>query len=365
MFLQSLSLVNFKNYRQVDLNFTPKINGFVGNNGVGKTNLLDAIYHLSFCKSYFNAIDSQNINHDSPFYVIEGMFSRQDKDEKIYCGLKRNRKKKFKRNRKEYQKLSQHIGLLPLVMISPLDSNLISGGSDERRKFIDSVISQYDKKYLGDLIKYNRTLAQRNQLLKNFAKDNRFDASMLDIYDEQLVELGQNIHALRVEFISKLLPVFQKYYNFISKNKEDVQLMYQSHLNENDFKTALTNAQKKDRILQYTSVGIHRDDLMLQIKNYPIKKTGSQGQQKTYLLALKLAQFDFIKEINGFKPILLFDDIFDKLDAERVEQIVRLVSDHHFGQIFITDTSQNRLKEILSKTTIEYKIFKIANDEIV
>jgi DNA replication and repair protein RecF len=362
MNLQDLSLINFKNYGEVDLQFSPKINCFIGQNGVGKTNLLDAIYYLSMCKSYLNPIDSQNIKYEEDFFVIQGNYIYKDSKESIYCGIKRNKKKQFKRNKKEYQKLADHIGLLPIVMISPMDNNLILDGSDERRKFIDGVISQYDKEYLDNLIKYNRALAQRNKLLKDFYQLRNFDEDTLDIWDEQLAVFGEKIHTVRVKFVEELIPIFQEYYTRISGNNEQVQLVYDSQLFEGEYRELLKNAQGKDRIVQHTTVGIHKDDLILTLQKYPIKKAGSQGQQKTYLVSLKLAQFDFIKQISGIKPILLLDDIFDKFDRQRVRQILELVAENHFGQIFITDTNQDRLETILEEVKIPFNLFLIDSE---
>lgn len=363
MYLQDLTLVNFKNYSQIDLSFSAKINCFIGQNGVGKTNLLDAIYYLSMCKSYLNPIDSQNVKYDEEFFVIQGDYSLNGKHENVYCGLKKNKKKQFKRNKKEYQKLSDHIGLLPVVIISPLDISLITEGSDERRKFMDTVISQYDKEYLDNLIRYNRALQQRNKLLKDFYQSRSFDLDSIEVWDEQLVMLGEKIHAVRVKFVEELIPVFQDYYTRISGNKERVQLVYDSQLYEGEYRQLLKDSIDKDRIVQHTTVGVHKDDLILTLEKYPIKKAGSQGQQKTYLVSLKLAQFDFIKQISGLKPILLLDDIFDKFDRDRVKQIIELVAENHFGQIFITDTSQDRLGTILKEIDIEHYLFIIDSEE--
>lgn len=365
MHLKSLFLTNYKNYQQVDLSFSPKINCFVGANGVGKTNLLDAIYYLSMCKSYINPVDYQNIRYNEDFSVLQGEFVRLNKIEKIYCTIHKSKKKTFKRNKKNYRKLSEHVGLLPVVMISPVDGNLISGGSEERRKYMDRVISQYDKDYLDKLIRYNRALSQRNQLLKDFAKRDYFDTETLDIWDEQLIFLGSEIYKKRVEFTRELVPVFQSFYHTISEEKENVWLEYSSHLQQEGLRKLLTDNMEKDRILQYTTVGVHKDDLFLSIENHPIKKSGSQGQQKTFLVALKFAQFEFIKKIKDFPPILLLDDIFDKFDQPRVGQIIHLVSDNNFGQIFITDTSEEKLVNILSKQNIDYRLFKVQeNGEI-
>lgn len=363
MYLQNLSLLNYRNFEELNLNFSEKINCFIGNNGVGKTNILDAIYYLSFCKSWLNPIDSQNIRYDAEYFMLKGNYLFNEAVENISCGLKKGKKKSFKRNGKEYSKLSDHIGLIPLVTVSPYDSNLILDGSDERRKFMDIIISQFDKDYLQKLLKYNKVLAQRNQLLKQFAANNSYDADSLEVWDQQLVFLGQIIYNKRVDYIKDIVPIFQQYYNHISNEKEKVDLEYKSQLSESEFKSLLISSLQKDRILQYTTSGIHKDDLTFNLSEYPLKKNASQGQQKTYIIALKLAQFDYIKNTGNLRPILLFDDIFDKLDASRVKQIIHLVADNNFGQIFITDTNKDRLDKILKEIHIPYKLFSI-NDSI-
>ena len=364
MFIQELSLVNFKNFEHSEFKFTDGLNCFIGNNGAGKTNLMDAIYYLSFCKSFLNSVDAQNIRFDQDFFMIQGKYSRLDSEETIYCGLKRTQKKIFKRNQKDYRKLSEHIGLIPLIIVTPLDTNLISGGSDERRRFVDTVISQYNAVYLENLIRYNRALLQRNNLLKQFAGRNTFQSETIEIWDDQLVKYGQQIHAERMIFIDKLQPVFQQYYQLISGGKELVGLKLQSELLTNDFDQLLKSSIGRDRMLQYTTTGIHKDDFEFELAGYPIKKFGSQGQKKTYLVALKLAQFDFMKEISGLTPILLLDDIFDKLDKNRVEQIVKLVADDHFGQIFITDTNREHLDVMISRLDTESRIFTINDGQV-
>ncbi len=361
MYLKILSLINFKNYEQAEFQFSGKLNCFVGNNGVGKTNLLDAIHYLSLTKSYFNSIDTQNIRHEADLFMIQGSFEHEEKSDTITCSVRRNKKKKFSKNKKEYQRLADHIGLFPVVMISPEDSALVMVGSEQRRKFMDAVISQYDRKYLEDLINYNRALLQRNQLLKAFYKEHKFDAASLALWDEQLVPPGERIHARRVEFIRNLIPKFQNYYDTISEKKEIVGLKYRSQLEGKNFREELKAHNEKDRILQYTTFGVHKDDLDLLLEDHPIRKVGSQGQQKTYLVALKLAKFECIRQTTAKKPILLLDDIFDKFDASRVTQIIKIISEREFGQIFITDTNQDRLDTILSKMGTDYKIFKINN----
>jgi len=359
MILRTLSLINYKNFESQTFSFDTKINCFVGRNGVGKTNVLDAIYHLSFGKSYFNPIATQNIKHDEDFFVVDGVFDKEGQDEKIVVSLKRGQKKIIKRNGKIYEKFSDHIGFIPLVIISPADRDLIIEGSDTRRKFIDSVISQSDKNYLNHLINYNKVLAQRNALLKYFALNNTFNAQTLEIYNEQLHNYGSEIFKTRDAFLKTFIPIFKKRYNAISNQNEDVNLSYQSDLFVDDLKTLLKSNLNKDKVLQYSSVGIHKDDLNFEIETYPIKKFGSQGQQKSFLIALKLAQFDFVKKQSGVTPILLLDDIFDKLDEHRVAQIIKLVDDEHFGQLFISDTHAERTENVVKQIHQSYKIFKL------
>lgn len=364
MYIEGISIVNYKNLKDVKVNFSSRLNCLIGNNGAGKTNLMDAIYYLSFCKSFFNAIDQLNITHDENFFMLNGNYHRLDSSENITCGFQSGQKKQFKRNSKIYKKLMKHIGLLPLVMISPSDTSLILGGSDERRKFMDGVISQYNQTYLDDLLKYNRALLQRNNLLKQFAAGLPFDMELLMVWNFRLNEYGQRIHAERKKFIEKLIPVFQKYYTFISQGNEQVDLIHKSDLYENELEHLLGESMPKDRAVQYTTVGIHKDELIFNLDQYPIKKLGSQGQNKTYLVALKLAQYDFIKEISGMKPILLLDDIFDKLDRHRVEQIVKVVSGEAFGQIFITDTNREDLDAIIKKMHTDFRIFNVVSGTI-
>jgi DNA replication and repair protein RecF len=280
------------------------------------------------------------------------------------CSFHRQKQKLLKRNGKEYQKLSDHVGRYPVVMISPADNALITEGSDERRKFLNKIISQYNAEYLDSALKYNKALQQRNKLLKDFSASGTFESDMLSIWNAQLVRYGNYVYREREVLLNELIPVFQEYYSLISNKKEIVELRYRSHLTEGDFNEALQNSVSKDRILEYTTVGIHKDDLLLEMNGFPVKLLGSQGQQKSYLVALKLAKFDYINRKAGFSPILLLDDIFDKFDADRVEQIIRLVGNHRFGQIFITDTHENRLHGILSKLTTDYKLFKIGDNEI-
>ena len=364
MFLKKLSVLNFKNYPEAELSFSKQINCLTGNNGEGKTNILDAIHYLSFCKSFFNPIDSQNILHDSQFFMVQGVFEMPEQDDEIYCGLKRNQKKQFKRNKKEYSRLADHIGLYPLVMISPADSELITEGSESRRKFIDSVIAQFDRDYLENLISYNKVLSHRNALLKQFGDSRQFDKTSLEIWDVQLIEHGKKVHSSRQKFINNFISTFQSYYELISGGKEKVNIQYLSHLNDNAFADVLEKALNRDRAMGYTTVGIHKDDLEFTINEYPIKKFASQGQQKSFLIALKLAQFDFIKKIKNVTPILLLDDIYDKLDDLRVKQLMEIVSSDNFGQLFITDTHATRLGDLFQSSDVDYKVFRIANGAV-
>ena len=359
MILNTLSLVNYKNFESQDFEFDAKINCFVGSNGVGKTNALDAIYHLSFGKSYFNPVATQNIKHNEDFFVVDGIFNKNDKTEKVVVSLKRGQKKVIKRNGKAYEKFSDHIGLIPLVIISPADRDLIIEGSDTRRKFIDSVISQSDKSYLNNLISYNKVLSQRNALLKYFALNNTFNLQTLEVYNEQLQTYGNEIFLTRKAFLETFIPIFKARYDAISNQNEVVDLTYKSDLFDGDLQSLLMKNINKDKALQYTSVGVHKDDLNFQIETYPIKKFGSQGQQKSFLIALKLAQFDFIKQQSGVTPLLLLDDIFDKLDENRVAQIISLVDNDDFGQLFISDTHAERTENVVKQIHQSYKIFKL------
>jgi DNA replication and repair protein RecF len=364
MYLKKLSLINFKNYTRADLEFSSKINCFVGNNGVGKTNILDAIHYLSLSKSFFNNIDNISIKHNEDFFSIQGSFIRDNEENNIFCFFQKQKQKVLKRNGKEYQRLSDHVGKYPVVMISPADSSLISEGSEERRKFLNKIISQYNSEYLDSVLKYNKALQQRNKLLKDFRTGDYFDNEMLSVWDSQLVKYGTRVYSERDSLVNELIEVFQEYYSFITNEAESVKLSYLSHLSEGDFSELLRNSVSKDRFFEYTTTGIHKDDLVFEMNGYHVKSLGSQGQQKSYLVALKLAKFDYIKRKAGFAPILLLDDIFDKFDAVRVEQIIRLVGNHRFGQIFITDTHQDRLQDILKNLNSDYKLFRIGNEGI-
>lgn len=359
MYLAWLKLRNFKNFMESDWDFSPKINAFVGSNGVGKTNVLDAVHYMALTKSYLNYSDAQNIHFDADFFSLEGNFQKNDSEDLIFCAVQHSKGKILKRNAKTYDRISEHIGMYPLVMISPYDSDLIKDGSDTRRRFIDNIISQSNKEYLHNLMRYNRVLVQRNSLLKYFAQNQTFDQVSLEIYDKELIELGTGIHNERSKFIQGFLPIFQEYYQFISQGNEKVNIIYQSQLNENPLAELLKSNLAKDRSAQYSTQGIHKDDLSFEILNYPIKKFGSQGQQKSYLIALKLAQLELMKKTLGITPLLLLDDIFDKLDESRVEQLIKLVNEERFGQIFITDTHPERTENVVKRINSESKIFRL------
>ena len=362
MILKRISILNYKNLEQAELSFSPKLNCFFGQNGMGKTNLLDAIYFLSFCKSAGNPIDSQNIRHEADFFVIQGFYEEQDgAPEEIYCGMKRRQKKQFKRNKKEYTRLSDHIGFLPLVMVSPADNELISGGSEERRRFMDVVISQYDKEYLDALIRYNKALLQRNSLLKSEVP---VDEELFTIWEEMMAQTGEVVFRKREAFVQEFIPIFQSFYSFISQDKEQVELSYDSHARNASLLEVIRDSRVRDQIMGYSLHGIHKDDLNMMLGGFPIKREGSQGQNKTYLVALKLAQFDFLKRTGRTVPLLLLDDIFDKLDASRVEQIIKLVGGDGFGQIFITDTNREHLDSILHKIGGDYRMFQVEHGNI-
>lgn len=363
MILENISIINYKNIKGVNLDLSPKINCLIGHNGVGKTNFLDAIYYLSFCRSANNPIDSQIIMHDENFFMLEGNYRTEQGDiENIYCGMKRGTKKHFKRNKKEYKRLSQHIGLVPLIYVSPSDSSLIEGGSEERRRLMDVVISQYDHSYIELLSNYNKALQQRNALLK---MEEEPDSSLLDIWEQEMARNGELLFQKRLAFVDELVPVFQQIYQQISGQREIVSLRYISHCQRGPLLDVIQRDRFKDRAVGYSLHGVHRDDLEMLIGDFQMKREGSQGQNKTFVLALKLAQFDFLRRTSSTTtPLLLLDDIFDKLDAQRVESIVQLVSGDNFGQIFITDTNRDHLDKILSKSNGEYKIFTVEGGDI-
>ena len=363
MILKKISILNYKNIQVADLTFSPKLNCLIGHNGEGKTNLLDAVYYLSFCRSAFNPIDSQVITHDCDFFVLDGLYLNDMGDEeRIYCGMKRGTRKRFKRNQKEYKRLSQHIGLIPLIFVSPADTALIDGGSDGRRRFLDMVISQLDHSYIELLSRYNKALTQRNALLK---AEQEPDRALMEILEQEMATQGEAIYAKRDAFVREFIPVFQTIYDHVSGCHETVSLQYISHAQRGPLLDVIQRDRHKDRAVGYSLHGVHRDDLEMMIGGYQLKREGSQGQNKTYVLALKLAQFDFLKRTaSSTTPLLLLDDIFDKLDAGRVERIVNMVAGDAYGQIFITDTNRDHLDSILSRHSFDYKLFEVVHGEI-
>lgn len=362
MIIKKLTILNYRNIAEAELELSPKINCFVGRNGEGKTNVLDSIYFLSFTKSTANSVDSMNIRHGEEMMMVQGVYDLNGMEEEISIGMKAHQKKHVKRNKKEYKRIVEHIGLLPLIIASPNDSTLISGGSDERRRLMDIVISQYDPEYMNALISYNKALQQRNAMLKEEEEPN---IDIMTVYEEMMAEYGERIYEKRKTFIEEFIPVFQHFYQIISGGNEKVSLNYISHCQRGNLLDVIQRDRAKDRIMGYSLHGIHKDELEMNLDGYPIKREGSQGQNKTYLISLKLAQFDFLKRTgSNTVPLLLLDDIFDKLDAHRVEQIINLVSGDSFGQIFVTDTNRENLDKILERTNGDYKIFKVESGNI-
>ena len=361
MILEKLTILNYKNIGEVTLDFSPKVNCFIGHNGVGKTNVLDAIHYLSFCRSSISTTDSQVIRHGEEFFMLEGRYSTDESEpESVYCGMKRGTKKHFKRNGKEYRRLSEHIGLIPIVMVAPADNMIIDGLSEERRRLMDMVISQFDHAYIDHLSRYTKALQQRNSLLRQEAEP---DASLLDVLEDQMGYEGECVFAAREAFVNELIPVFQHYYEAISGGCEQVGISYESHCRRGPLAEVIRRDRFKDRAVGYSLHGVHRDDLLFTLGDHQMKREGSQGQNKTFAVALKLAQFDFLKRTaSRTTPLLLLDDIFDKLDSVRVERIVEIVSSSGFGQIFVTDTNRDHLDKILARCGGDYKIFEVKGD---
>ncbi|MBR1787126.1 MAG: DNA replication/repair protein RecF [Paludibacteraceae bacterium] len=377
MHLEQLYILNYKNIEEADLQLSEKMNCFVGDNGMGKTNVLDAVYYLALTKSAFLSQDSLNIRHGAEFALLKGTFQRLGQTEQIDCGIKPKVRKQFRRNGKEYQRLTDHIGLFPLVLVSPKDIRLIEDGSDERRQFIDSIISQIDKTYLNNLLRYNQYLKQRNALLKQmadkaekqgFATTQMQFQTVLQTLNEQMSDLAKPIFECRNKFVELFNPIFKQVYSYLASNKEEVELSYHSQLHQRDMLSAMQQTLERDLILGWTSQGIHKDDIEMSIADYPLKQVGSQGQQKTFLVALKLSQaiylFENSNETNTEKPILLLDDIFDKLDSERVGKIIELVQTSNFGQIFITDTDRQHITELIKPFSNTAKVLLVENGKI-
>lgn len=357
MYLERLYIKNFKNYEEVEIDFCPRINCLVGNNGSGKTNLLDAIYHLSFSKSYFGATGRDHIRYGEDFYALNGRYILYNNESQVNLVQRKGQRKSLKFNQKEYERISDHVGRIPLVMVSPQDQELIYGGSDLRRKFLDSSIAQSDHTYLENLLLYNKALEQRNRLLKQ----DGIDLSLLEVFDLQLIRYGNLIFEARKRFIDQFIPVFDRFYTLLAEDSEKAGLAYRSALQEKTFDILLRESAQKDRILQYTTAGIHKDDLSLLLKGHPIRLCGSQGQQKSYLLALRLSQLQYLAEIGNTYPILLLDDIFDKLDLKRIERLMNLIGKDDFGQVFLSDTHDSRVLDLFSNNQVEHRVYRIEN----
>lgn len=361
MILEKMTIMNYKNIGEVSLDFSPKVNCFIGPNGVGKTNVLDAVHYLSFCRSSISSVDSQVIRHGEDFFMLEGRYATDEGEpENVYCGMKRGTKKHFKRNGKEYKRLSEHIGLIPIVMVAPADNMIIDGLSEERRRLLDMVISQFDNAYIDHLSRYGKALQQRNSMLK---QENEPDAALLDVLEEQMGYEGEQVFAAREAFVNELIPVFQHFHEAISGGREEVGISYESHCRRGPLAEVIRRDRFKDRAVGYSLHGVHRDDLLFTIGGHQMKREGSQGQNKTFAVALKLAQFEFLKRTaSRTTPLLLLDDIFDKLDSDRVERIVEIVGTSDFGQIFVTDTNRDHLDRILERSAGDYKIFEVKGD---
>lgn len=363
MLLKNLTLLNYKNISQAEITPSRKINCLIGSNGEGKTNFLDAVYYLSFTKSAFSNVDTQIMRHEANMMMLEGQYlSDFGTRETVSMGIKRGQKKHFGRNKKEYKRLSEHIGKVPLIMVSPKDMWLIEGTSEERRRLMDVVIAQYDNTYIESLNRYNKALQQRNAILKS---EEPIDSTLITLFEEQMADYGERVYRLRESLVEQLTPLFEHFYSIISEDNEKVSLTYTSHCQRGSLLEVIQRDRAKDIAVGYSLHGIHRDDLEMLLSDFPIKKEGSQGQNKTFVIALKLAQFDLLKRsCNGETPILLLDDVFDKLDAKRVEKIIKIVSGGDFGQIFLTDTNRDHLDRILQSTTECYKIFSVNQGNI-
>ncbi len=364
MLLKKITLFAFKNYQETTLDLSDGINCFVGLNGSGKTNLLDAIHYLSLTKSAINSVDSQSILHGERLATAKGIFQLEDQEYEVICALQQGQKKIVKVNQSEYDKLSEHIGRFPVVLIAPNDTDIIRDSNEIRRKFFDSILSQVDPHYLKQLIQYNHYLKQRNTLLKQLATSQQTDHDLLAPYDHHLLKLGLSIHQVRKTFISEYLPILTDHYQNLSEGKETINLTYSSHLESKDYEREYKNSLEKDLVLQRTNVGIHKDEYLFEIDDRPIKKFGSQGQQKSFLIALKLAQFDVVKKGKDMKPILLLDDIFDKLDDFRIQKLIEMIGNDSFGQLFITDARPERSREILKGIKPEVRFFEVENGEV-
>jgi DNA replication and repair protein RecF len=368
MYLKKISLVHFKSYEYSSFEFAKRVNCIVGENGIGKTNLLDAIYFLALTKSSVSNQDALSINHEAEFMMLEGEFTISDfsnsqltthNSQLITISLQRGQKKAVLRDKKAYERISEHIGRFPVVMLSPNDTDIIRDGSEERRKFFDGVIAQLDAEYLENLLQYNRLLLQRNSLLKQFAERNYVDDLLLDVYTDPLVEVAIKLYHARNQFIIDFLPLFKKHYATLSDAREGVALIYESEVGTPDFKQVFRRNRQRDLAAQRTTMGSHKDDFIFEINNFTLRKFGSQGQQKSFVIALKLAQFEMLTQAKGFPPMLLLDDIFDKLDDRRIQQLINMMTDGTFSQVFITDARPERTRQLLNNLEVEVRYFEI------
>jgi DNA replication and repair protein RecF len=369
MYLQKISLANFKSYEYESYVFSERVNCVVGENGIGKTNLLDAIYFLALTKSSISNQDALAINHEAEYMMIEGIFEMSgelrvangelEKPQLITISLQRGQKKAVLRDKKAYERISEHIGKFPVVMLSPNDTDVIRDGSEERRKFFDGVMAQLDSEYLENLLQYNRLLLQRNSLLKQFSERNYVDNLLLDIYSDPLVEVAIKIHQAREQFVTAFLPLFKKHYATLSDAREEVEMIYESEVGAENFTQIFRKNRPRDLAAQRTTMGVHKDDFAFEINGFTLRKFGSQGQQKSFVIALKLAQFEMLSQQKGFPPILLLDDIFDKLDDRRIQQLINMMVDGTFSQVFITDARPERTRQLLGNLGVEVKYFEI------
>ena len=382
MFLQKISLANFKSYEYESFDFSERVNCIVGENGTGKTNLLDAIYFLALTKSSISNQDALSINHEAGYMMIEGTFVISDigfgiadystskseitnhKSEIITISLQRGQKKAVLRDKKAYERISEHIGRFPVVMLSPNDTDIIRDGSEERRKFFDGVMAQLDSEYLENLLQYNRLLLQRNSLLKQFFERNYTDDLLLDIYSDPLVEVALKLYQARSEFVTKFLPIFKKHYHTLSDAREEVEMIYESEVGAENFTQIFRKNRQRDLSAQRTTIGSHKDDFIFEINGFTLRKFGSQGQQKSFVIALKLAQFEMLTKVKGFPPLLLLDDIFDKLDDRRIQQLITMMVDGTFSQVFITDARPERTRQLLGNLGVEVKYFEIGGSSV-
>lgn len=359
MILKQLTIVNYRNISEAVIDLSANVNCIVGSNGMGKTNILDAIYYLSFCKSGTNSVDALNVSHGADYMMLRGEYERDDEGfELIDVSFKKGTRKRVRRGGKEYKRLSEHLGNIPLIMIAPGDEQLVSSGAEERRRFMDIVISQYDSRYVESLIRYEQSLKQRNALMKQEDEPNE---DVLDVLEQLMDVDAVYIYEQRSLFVKEFLPYFKYLYScFSDQEEETVALLYSSHLSRGALQEQLKSFRAKERIVGYTLHGVHRDDLELLLNEHNLRYEGSQGQRKTFVIAMKLAQFLFLKsKILGKMPILLLDDIFDKLDAQRVSKIVEYVSGNELGQIFITDTNREHIDKLLAATIKDYKLFSV------